>query len=394
MPGRIRHPVPWLAFVLVSTWGAACCTLSIIAPMEPPPEDWNSALNTHPDGPAFQALLDRYVREGIPGAVLLVRTPQGLWNGAAGYGRLESSELMRPTHRHHGASVTKMYTATAVLLLAEDGLVDLDAGVREYLPEEVWRPIPNGDRATVRQLLGHTSGIPDFSGDLRYDLDFLNDPFGSYPPERLLSYLHGQSSIFDPGGGYFYSNANYFLLAMILDQTAEGSHANLISHRILEPLGLHSTHYKNEPGYPTPPGLVNSYQDLAGDGRLVNVSDMAVHSSEVFFGNAGLMASSADFAAFIEGLLNGRLIGNEMLSEMQEWRERSRSGLGLDFIETPFGSGIGHSGGDTGVLTQVRRFPDLDATLVLLSNGGDGGVPAKLFIRLWADVMELALGKL
>jgi D-alanyl-D-alanine carboxypeptidase len=240
--------------------------------------------------------------------------------------------------------------------------------------------------------LGHTSGIPDFSGDLRYDLDFLNDPFGFYPPERLLSYLHGQSSIFPPGNGFFYSNANYLLLAMILDQVAEGGHAALITHRILEPLGLEATHYRNEPGYPTPPGLVNTYQDLAGDGRLVNVSDMAVHSSETFFGNAGLMATSSDFAAFIEGLLGGHLVGEAFLSDMQDWREGSRSGLGLNFIETPFGPGIGHSGGDIGSLTQVRRFPDVDATLVLLSNGGDGGVPAGLFSRLWADAMEMALG--
>ena len=103
------------------------------------------------------------------------------------------------------------------------------------------------------------------------------------------------------------------LLALIMDHVAEGGHAKVISEGILQPLGLDATHYKNESGYPRPPGLVNSYQDLAGD---------------------------------------------------------------------------------VGVLRQIRHFPDLDATLVLLINGGDSGITAKLFKRLWEETMELALGDL
>ena len=148
---------------------------------------------------------------------------------------------MRPTHLQHAASITKMYTATAVLLLVEDGLIDLDARISQYLPESVYGSIPNGDQATVRQLLGHTSGIKNFSSNLAYDLDFFNDPKGSYPPERLLSYLHGQSPFSSPGTSYFYSNANYLLLALIMDHVTEKGHASVISERILQPLGLRTT---------------------------------------------------------------------------------------------------------------------------------------------------------
>ncbi|MGD8361395.1 MAG: serine hydrolase domain-containing protein [Gemmatimonadota bacterium] len=403
-PASFPAPFPWSTPALTGRLGlAAClaalalptgCTLDITAPIEPPPEVWDPALNTHPDGGGFQELLNRYVREGLPGVVLLVRTPQGSWNGAAGYAKLETEDSMLPTHRHYAASVTKMYTATAVLLLAEDGLIDLDAPISTYLPESVYSPIPNGARATVRQLLSHTSGIPDFSGDLAYDLDFLNDPSGSYPTERLLSYLHGQSRVFEPGAGYFYSNANYLLLALIMDHVTGGSHAEVISHRILEPLHLAATYYKNEPEYPRPPGLVNSYQDVAGDGRLMNVSDLAVYALQIFSGNAGVIGTSADFAAFIEALLDGRVLEPASLSQMQSWGERSRYGLGLNFIETPYGPGIGHSGGDSGALAQVRRFPDRAATLVLLANGGDSGVTDRLFHRLWDEVMDAALSGL
>jgi D-alanyl-D-alanine carboxypeptidase len=301
---------------------------------------------------------------------------------------------MQPMHRHFAASITKMYIATAVLLLAEDGVIDLDAQIANYLPKSVYGGIANASKATVRQLLGHTSGIPDFSGTLAYDLDTLNDPMGSFPPERLLSYVRGESSLFAPGAGYLYSNANYLLLALLMDHATGASHANVISERILAPLNLTATYYKNEPGYPSPPGLVNSYHDLAGNGRLMNVSDMTTHYNDMYIGNTGLIATSADFATFIEALFDGRLIGEEMLAEMQERTECSCYGRGLSFKETPYGLSIGHDGGDFGIMSEVRRFPDVDATLVLLVNGGDEGVTERQFRRLWDAAIHAALSDL
>jgi D-alanyl-D-alanine carboxypeptidase len=367
------------------------CTLDITVPVEPPPDAWDPALNTHPDGQVFQALLNRYAREGLPGVVLLVRTPHGQWNGAAGYARIESRDRMQPTHRHYAASVTKMYIATAVLLLAEDGLINLDAAISQYLPEAVYGRVPNGAAATVRQLLGHTSGIPDFNDVLAYELDTLNDPMGSYPPDRLLSYLEDESAFCAPGACYFYSNTNYLLLALLMDHVTGASHAQVISERIIQALGLDATYYKNEPGYPAPPGLVNSYHDLEGDGRIMNVSDMTVHFNGMFIGNTGLIATSADFASFIEALLGGSLIGEESLAEMQERTESSFYGLGLSFIETPYGPGLGHDGGDMGILADVRHFPGLGATIVLLANAGNGGLPETLFNQLWDEALRVAL---
>ncbi len=118
-----------MALPLCAILWTGACTLDIAAPFEPPPDSWDPALNTHPDGASFQKLLDGYVYEGLPGAVLFVRTPEGLWNGSAGYARLEASDPMTPAHRHFAASMTKMYTASAVMLLAQDGLIDLDAKI-------------------------------------------------------------------------------------------------------------------------------------------------------------------------------------------------------------------------------------------------------------------------
>jgi D-alanyl-D-alanine carboxypeptidase len=385
--GKI-NPI-WFALsvlCLVSCLFLGTCTLDIESPVFAPEATWDSNQNTHVDGILFQGLLDKYAGKGIPGVVLFVQTPQGIWNGAAGYAKIETSTRMLPTHLHHAASVTKMYTATAIMLLVEDRVIELDAKISRYLPKTIYDRLPNGNTATVRQLLGHTSGIPDFSGAFRYDLDFYNDPMGEYPLEKLLDYLYGQSPVGPAGTVFYYSNANYLLLALIMDYAA-GSHAKIISERIIQPLGLNATYYKNEAGYPRPPGLVNSYQDLAGDGKIMNVTDIAGDISG-FIGNAGLIASSADYARFIQNLLGGRIVGRESLTAMQD------SGLGLDVTETDYGKEIGHCGSDFGSLIDVCYFPDNNSTIVLLMNAGDSGNVGSLFWQLWDEVLNVALSDL
>ena len=370
------------------------CAMRLDVPVVPPPQEWDRSLNPHPDSAVFQALLDRSVREGLPGVVLLVRTPRGQWNGAAGFAKIETAQPMSPDARFYGASVTKMYTAATVMLLAEDGLVDLDARIGEYLPDAISREVPNGTGATVRELLGHTSGIPDFSGALTYELETLNDPLGSYPPDRMLGYLRGQSPIFPPGTGYFYSNANYLLLGMIAQRVTGSSLPEVIDGRILRPLGLRATYFGGGSSEAALPGLVNTYDDLAGDGRLMNVSDLTAHSAAESTGYSGVIATSADYAGFIEALLRGRVVPRASLAQMEAPTQSPTHGLGLDLMQTPYGTAVGHSGGDVGALSQVRRFPDLGATLVLLVNGGDGGRVARLFKSLWNDAMKAALGDL
>lgn len=386
-----RWTMPWLVPLLAVAVGGMGCTFDITVPVSTPPELWDPGQNTHPDSAAFRELLEDYARRGLPGVVLLVRSPEGTWNGSAGYARLESATPLLPSHLFHAASVTKTYVAAATLLLAENDVIDLDEEIQAYLPEAMFRRIPNGTRATVRQLLAHRSGIPDFSGDASYDLDFLNDPFGSYPTDRLLSYLEGQRALFSPGEGYFYSNANYYILALVLDRVEEGGHAAAVRDLVVKPLELRSTCYRNDPGYPSPPGLVNGYQDLVGDGTLMNVTDLARHAAGVFMGNAGLITNSADLADFLDALLGGGLLAPTSLSAMTAWSEPSRYGLGLGYLQTPYGRAVGHSGGDVGALAQARCFPDSDVTLILLSNGGDGGLPDELFQGLWEDAVVLAL---
>jgi D-alanyl-D-alanine carboxypeptidase len=366
---------------LVSCLFPVVCALRCNSPVSGPD---SSTQNTHPDSVLFQGLLDRYVGEGIPGVVLYVQTPQGLWNGAAGFAKIETATRMQPTNLFDAASVTKVYTAAAVMLLVEDRVIELDATISRYLPDTVCSRLPNGTTATVRQLLNHTSGIPDFSGTPRYLADLYADPMGEYPVEKLLGYVYEQAPVGPAGTVTSYSNTNYFLLAMIMDCVA-GSHAKIISERILKPAGLKATYYKNEAEYPSPPGMVDSYEDIAGDGNLMNVTAIGVHLAEFFMGNAGLIASSADFARFLNNLLGGKVVGPESLAMMRD------SSCGLDVNYTGYGYEIGRSGSDFGALIKVSYFPDSNATIVLLMNAGEGGGLGSLFWNLWGEALSVAL---
>jgi D-alanyl-D-alanine carboxypeptidase len=272
------------------------------------------------------------------------------------------------------------------MMLVEEGKIVLDAKINTYLPRSICDNIGNGNEATVRHLLNHTSGIKDFVDDLKYNSDIFNGPLGSYTPQKFLGYIYGQAPNFSTGSRSEYSNTNYLLLAMLMDFVLGESHANLISERIINYLGLENTYYKNEPGLPKPRGLVNGYADVFGNGQLINVADIQNHLANATIGEGGFIASAYDYGIFLEALLTGNLVSESSLKEMTTWVGSDYYGFGLDVSElTPYGAPIGKGGGDVGTLAQRRYFPDSKTTIVILTNVGDLGKPRQLFHELYWD---------
>ena len=116
----------------------------------------------HPLGSNFQNILEAYINKGFPGISAAVYTPRdGLWLGSAGKVSLESHQGMATCNAFFSGSVAKMYTVTAAMLLHEAGMLPLDAPISDYLPLEVVNQLPNGQTATVQQLMDHSAGMPD-----------------------------------------------------------------------------------------------------------------------------------------------------------------------------------------------------------------------------------------
>lgn len=373
-----------LAFIV------SACKLNINQTVETPNTFWDESLNTHPRRAEFQQLLNNYVRRGLPGVVMFVKSPRGIWNGAAGYAKIETKEPMTPTNLHYSDSMAKTYTATAIMMLVEEGKIQLDTKINEHLPRSICDKIGNGNEATVRQLLNHSSGIKNFTDDIIFQLDIFNDPFRPIPPEKQLQYIYGESPYFPAGRGTEYSNTNFLLLAMIMDNVLDESHAKLISDRIIRHLELESTYYKNEPDYPKPSGLVNTYADFLGNGNLENWSEEENALCETMeVGHSGFIASSSDFARFLEALLSGELVSETSLSDMRAGVDNRAYGLGFEFYNTRYGKAIGHTGDFLGSQALMLYYLNEETYLVILMNVGPLGKVGDLYDEIWVAAQDV-----
>ena len=111
---------------------------------------------------SYESILEVFTKKGHPGVGAFIETEEeGIWNGSAGFACIENKTPISPEHLFFSSSCAKAYTATAILMLYEDGKINLDHCIDQYLPKSISDQVPNGHSATVRQLPQHSSGIPD-----------------------------------------------------------------------------------------------------------------------------------------------------------------------------------------------------------------------------------------
>ena len=352
----------------------------------------------HPFADSLQLILDSRVSQGLPGAVMIIETPDGgKWVGTSGMSRLEDSTPMEACNIFHSASVAKTYHAVAAMNLVEKGLLDLDQPIDDYLPDWVCQDLPNRKIATPRQLMNHTSGIPDFILRADHMMDYFNDLMRTFTQEQYLGYICGDDPDFVPGEGIDYSNTNTVLLALIMDKI-DGNHADIITNEIINKLDMSSTFYKNEPGYPSPSGTVNTYLDQKGDGNFMNSTRIERNFAQMTIGHDAMLASANDYFTFIQALLKGNLLSESSLEEMltvAHYSENGGYGLGLEIIKssTKDITMIGHNGGSLGAANNVFYYPERDVTIVICSNFGDflDSEAGHNFQLLFKDVIDLLM---
>jgi|WetSurMetagenome_2_1015567.scaffolds.fasta_scaffold02736_7 D-alanyl-D-alanine carboxypeptidase len=330
---------------------------------------------SNPRGSAYQSILDKYVKRGLPGLIVLIRTPaEGIWVGASGDARIENHTLMKPCDIVYSASIGKTYCAVAIMQLVDEGKISLDDKINQYLPSDICDNIPNANDATIRQVLGHTAGIPNFDDDPQFIADVLNNPF-AITTDGMIKYVYGEKALNAPGDEYHYSSTGYELLARIIDNVTGENHSKFYTSHIFQPLGLTSTYYKNEPGFPEPDGLVNCYFERLNDGKIENVSDINNYLTQMFTGSDGIMASVYDYSVFIDALVTGKLVSPGSYNQMTQWHDApagttKKYGLGLQRRETPYGYKIGHDGDAMGAGTDMYYFPESGITIVTATNVG------------------------
>ncbi len=324
----------------------------------------------------IQAEMDDLTAGGLPpGMVVWINAPEYRFEGASGFADLVDEVPMPPEGAFRIGSVTKMFTATVIVQLAEDSVLTLDDPLALWLPD-VAEQLPYGDQITLRHLLTHTSGLFNVVEHEAYFADLfaelgIDEEAGSAtlacvqrdPRDTLERYVYGKDALFEPEARWSYSNTNYTLLGMVIEVAAAMPLAEAYQTFIYEPLGMASTFLDC---YEDPViDVVNGY--TVSEGTLTDVTEL--HES-VGWSAGGLVSTAADLVAFARGLFGGALFDDpESLVAMTTPAPGSSYGLGVALE----GKYLGHEGFIAGFRSALSYSPELDAVVVRLYNNDGGG---------------------
>ena len=317
-----------------------------------------------------QTLDDWRQRAGAPAAVLAVRGPGLSWTGSSGTLRPGGGRPVGAHDPFRVASITKLFVATVVLQLFAEGQLRLDDPLAGYLPD-----FPDAGRITLRRLLDHTSGVPDYTQVEGWGPRLLEDRNRTWTPREILAVAARREPEFPPGTDYAYSNTDFVLLGEVIRVVTGTTWADQVRRRILDPLGLDDTYVAGTPGTDRRPPVVPGYFDVDGDGSEENVETggpwPAQDTSE---GAAGaIVSTAADLATFGDALFRGRLLDDSALAAMTaegpHHPRNSNYGLGLEIQRPDYRTTVwGHGGFLPGFRSALRYLPDRDLLVVVLVN--------------------------
>jgi D-alanyl-D-alanine carboxypeptidase len=299
----------------------------------------------------LQAALEAQVAAGAPGALARFEAPRaGLtWAGAAGGLAYGSGRPLRADDAFRAASITKSFTAVVALVLARDQRLALDEPLADQLAFELlhrWRAVDALPRTTPRQLLAHTSGLPDYFHDEAFAARLREEPSRPWRPGELIDHAaaHGRPN-FPPGQGFEYSDTGYVVAGILVEQvTGRPLHA-VYRELVLDPLGMDATWLDGqEPARAREPAHHYS-------GGL----DMTTVSPTIDWSGGGLVTTAPDLTRFVRALWSGRIVDSRGLEELTRWTPGAsfppghavrydRYGLGMGAIVVEGVELIGHTG--------------------------------------------------
>ena len=346
----------------------------------------------------FQTILTNYATQGIVGITAVLSKPgTETWIGSAGYASIENEVKMNPCHLHHTASLTKSFTAVVILQLIEEGKLSLDTKLSTYIDESFKQYIPNYEAITIQHLLQQTSGIPDIFG-VEFFTALMNDPEKIYTTEELLAFNEDKDALSEVGIQHHYSDPNYMLLAMIIDEL-EGSHINAFGTRILDPINLQNVHY-HDANYPLIAGVSSSYWEQYEDGLVENISDVQNNLTSYILGSDGIIGSPKDMTHFYQSVFEGNLLEESTLEmittntvvEEDENRINSDYSHGFMVIKSDDETWIGHAGLQIGASCYVFYNLETRVTIGVFTNIGtflSEEKKALVYYDLWNELREV-----
>jgi CubicO group peptidase (beta-lactamase class C family) len=294
-------------------------------------------------------------------AVLVARQGAMIYQQASGMADLELSVPLKPDMVFNLASITKQFTAVAILQLAEQHKLSLSDTIQQYIPDFPAK----GHPITIEHLLTHTSGIRDY---LQIEYSGINMERWDFSPKQLIDSFKTKPIEFEPGTRFAYSNSGYYLLGYIIEKISGKQYQQYIEDYLLKPLGMTNTYFDRSNSLI--PNRVKGYQLTGAQYRNADY-----WSPSILYAAGGLLSTTGDLLKWHNGLWSHQLISEQSLQQAME-NHRLKDGT-----ETGYGYGwyvrnangirsIEHQGGLPGFQTNELYYPEQQVFVTVLCNCG------------------------
>ncbi|OIJ64360.1 serine hydrolase domain-containing protein [Streptomyces mangrovisoli] len=308
----------------------------------------------------LQRQLDQLVATpgGPPGAIVVLRDGHDRRVVRSGVGDVATGRSMRSDDHMRIASVAKAFSGAVALSLVDRHVLGLDDTLRKRLPQlpRAWGAV------TLRELLNHTSGLPDYSADPDFLAIVTADPHHHFDSRRLLDFVADQPLNFRPGSRYQYSNSDNIAVALMAEAATRRTYESLLSELVYRPLALHDTSLPQDWRMPQP--YIHGY-DVVPPAPPEDISE-ALSASGVW-ASGGIVSTPNDLNRFVRGYAGGALYGPRVVRAQRTWIDgdsgpagpgRNQAGLALFRYTTRCGVVLGHTGNFPGYTQFAAATPD------------------------------------
>jgi D-alanyl-D-alanine carboxypeptidase len=297
---------------------------------------------------------------GVPGAIIGIWGPDGTYVRVFGVADKTTRAPMKADFYSRIGSVTKTFTVTGVLQLADQGKFGLDDPIAKFVDG-----VPQGDKITLRQLARMQSGLFNYSESTAFQQAMFADPRRAFTPHELLNYAFAQPNRFPPGDGFEYCNTNTVLLGLVVEKVSGQSLHSYIQDHIVTPLAMSHTSFPTTNAFPEP--HPQGYTVQTADGKEAAATDW----NPSWGWAAGAMISTLDdMRIWAPALATGKLLTPQMQAQRLQTVGSPgmppQDGYGLGIFN--LGGWIGHNGSLPGYQTVAVYLPQKQTTLVILIN--------------------------
>ena len=309
-------------------------------------------------------------RGGPPGVIAVVQRGEHRKAHAFGVADLENGRPMGVDDRMRIASAAKAFSGATALSLVSEGKLSLDDTIGERLPElpDAWSEV------TLRQLLNHTSGIPDFSQEDGFLEALLASLKKAPPPQELLSFVEDEDLLFEPGSEYRYSNSDNVAVALMVEAATGDAYEEQLKKQVNGPLGLRNTSLPPGPNLGEP--YIHGYDNDPSEQPPEDVSELV--AAGWAWASGGIVSTPADMNTFIRGYVGGELFDLQTRAQQRKVVEgggseppgpgKNSAGLALFRYETGCGTVWGHTGNTLGYTQFMASSPDGRRSVVVSIN--------------------------